>query len=100
MQIDPRLWGDEEQQVEDSGQESTDSDEERQLGYNPQVSKEYAQYDDKLAHDRKVKKQNLQHRFEHIFEKYGKDFEGVGDEIDLETGLIVVDNGPSPGYGA
>lgn len=31
--------------------------------------------------------------FEGIFTKYGKDFTEVGDEIDLETGKIVVDNG-------
>ncbi|KAJ5591867.1 Myb-like DNA-binding domain protein [Penicillium hispanicum] len=31
--------------------------------------------------------------FEGIFSKYGKDFTEVGDEIDLETGRIVVDNG-------
>ncbi|GLI76043.1 hypothetical protein PoHVEF18_004311 [Penicillium ochrochloron] len=31
--------------------------------------------------------------FEGIFAKYGNDFSEVGDEIDLETGEIVVDNG-------
>ena len=31
--------------------------------------------------------------FEGIFTKYGKDFTEVGDEIDLQTGKIVVDNG-------
>ncbi|KAL4890630.1 hypothetical protein BDV59DRAFT_92895 [Aspergillus ambiguus] len=31
--------------------------------------------------------------FESIFEKYGKDFTEVGDEIDLNTGDIVVNNG-------
>ncbi|KAJ9303106.1 hypothetical protein DTO271G3_480 [Paecilomyces variotii] len=31
--------------------------------------------------------------FESIFEKYGKDFTDVGDEIDLHTGKIIVDNG-------
>jgi hypothetical protein len=35
----------------------------------------------------------LKSTFEAIFEKYGQDFEGVGDEIDLETGEIVVNNG-------
>ncbi|KAK5992843.1 hypothetical protein PT974_06265 [Cladobotryum mycophilum] len=37
------------------------------------------------------------HRFQatmaHIFDKYGRDFEGIGDEIDLMTGEIVVNNG-------
>lgn len=31
--------------------------------------------------------------FEQIFEKYGKDFTGESDEIDLITGKVVVDNG-------
>ena len=31
--------------------------------------------------------------FEGIFSKYGKDFTDIGDEIDLQTGKIVVDNG-------
>ncbi|KUJ24583.1 uncharacterized protein LY89DRAFT_713396 [Mollisia scopiformis] len=35
----------------------------------------------------------LKSTFESIFEKYGKDFDGVGDEIDLATGEIVVNNG-------
>lgn len=35
----------------------------------------------------------LKSAFESIFEKYGKDFSRIGDEIDLETGEIVVDHG-------
>lgn len=35
----------------------------------------------------------LKSAFERIFEKYEKDFTGVGDEIDLRSGEIVVDNG-------
>ncbi|ETS82168.1 hypothetical protein PFICI_07170 [Pestalotiopsis fici W106-1] len=35
----------------------------------------------------------LKSRFEDIFEKYSKDFDGVGDEIDLRTGEVVVNNG-------
>lgn len=35
----------------------------------------------------------LKSRFESIFEKYGKDFSGIGDEIDLESGQIVVNHG-------
>ncbi|KAI1857148.1 hypothetical protein JX265_011349 [Neoarthrinium moseri] len=35
----------------------------------------------------------LQSRFEAIFAKYAQDFEGVGDEIDLRTGEVIVDNG-------
>lgn len=46
-----------------------------------------------LARDRRANDARLKSRFEHIFAKYGKDFDGVGDEIDLETGRIVVNNG-------
>ena len=35
----------------------------------------------------------LKTRFESIFDKYGRDFTGVGDEIDLESGQVIVDNG-------
>lgn len=35
----------------------------------------------------------LKSTFEAIFEKYGKDFGDVGDEIDMRTGEIVVNNG-------
>ncbi|KAI1392827.1 uncharacterized protein F4822DRAFT_392337 [Hypoxylon trugodes] len=35
----------------------------------------------------------LKSAFERIFEKYERDFTDVGDEIDLETGEIIVNNG-------
>ncbi|KAI0178874.1 hypothetical protein GGR52DRAFT_533898 [Hypoxylon sp. FL1284] len=35
----------------------------------------------------------LKSAFERIFEKYERDFTGVGDEIDLETGEVVINNG-------
>ena len=35
----------------------------------------------------------LKTTFESIFAKYGRDFSGIGDEIDLETGQILVNNG-------
>ncbi|KJX94253.1 hypothetical protein TI39_contig4205g00023 [Zymoseptoria brevis] len=37
--------------------------------------------------------QKLKSRFERIFRKYEHDFTDVGDEIDIESGEIVVDNG-------
>ncbi|KAL1975186.1 hypothetical protein VTN31DRAFT_3578 [Thermomyces dupontii] len=37
--------------------------------------------------------QRLKSIFESIFEKYGRDFSDVGDEIDLRTGEIVVNKG-------
>lgn len=35
----------------------------------------------------------LKSRFEDIFAKYERDFTGIGDEIDLRTGEVVVNNG-------
>ncbi|GAB7364440.1 hypothetical protein MBLNU230_g4981t1 [Neophaeotheca triangularis] len=46
-----------------------------------------------LERDRQANDERLKGRFEHIFRKYGQDFEDVGDEIDLQTGEVVVDNG-------
>lgn len=46
-----------------------------------------------LQRDRQANDERLKDRFEHIFQKYGQDFEDVGDEIDMETGEVVVDRG-------
>lgn len=46
-----------------------------------------------LERERVTNDLKLKGRFEHIFEKYARDFSDVGDEIDMETGDIVVDNG-------
>lgn len=48
-------------------------------------------YQFELARDNALYK--LQSRFENIFAKYGRDFTGIGDEVDLVTGQILVDNG-------
>ena len=51
-------------------------------------------YPDSDLHEQRARNDlHLKSRFEAIFEKYGKDFSEVGDEIDLETGRIVVDKG-------
>lgn len=42
---------------------------------------------------RRVNDLQLKSRFEDIFEKFGKDFGPVGDEIDLRTGEIIINNG-------
>ncbi len=49
--------------------------------------------DDDLFKARTENDFRLKSTFESIFEKYSKDFSTVGDEIDLETGEIVVNNG-------
>ncbi|KAK7413235.1 hypothetical protein QQX98_007894 [Neonectria punicea] len=46
-----------------------------------------------LAIKRAQADHKLQATFAHIIEKYSQDFDGIGDEIDMETGEIVVNNG-------
>ncbi|KAJ4394076.1 hypothetical protein N0V93_003293 [Gnomoniopsis smithogilvyi] len=46
-----------------------------------------------LAKGRAKAATQLKSRFEDIFAKYERDFTGIGDEIDLATGEVVVDNG-------
>lgn len=62
------------------------------LSFTPDSSEEVAgEWDLQTA--RAQNDLRLKSIFEGIFTKYGKDFTEVGDEIDLETGKIVVDNG-------
>ncbi|EME79525.1 uncharacterized protein MYCFIDRAFT_178116 [Pseudocercospora fijiensis CIRAD86] len=49
--------------------------------------------DARLETDRARNDQKLKSRFEHIFRKYEHDFTGVGDEIEIHTNTIVVNNG-------
>lgn len=49
--------------------------------------------DEDIAAARERNDQRLKSLFEGIFEKYGRDFSDVGDEIDLRTGDIVVNKG-------
>ena len=46
-----------------------------------------------LLQQRQKNDEKLKSRFESIFDKYGRDFNGIGDEIDVQTGRIVVNNG-------
>lgn len=50
-------------------------------------------YNAELARDRQKNDLKLKFRFEHIFKKYSADFTGIGDEIDLVTGKVIVNNG-------
>ncbi|KAF2719920.1 hypothetical protein K431DRAFT_103495 [Polychaeton citri CBS 116435] len=52
-----------------------------------------AEDESQLQRDRNANNLRLKRRFEDIFEKYARDFTGVGDEIDISTGDVVVDNG-------
>ena len=49
---------------------------------------------DAELHERRARNDlRLKSAFESIFEKYGKDFSGIADEINLQTGEIVVNRG-------
>ena len=49
---------------------------------------------DAELHEKRLRNdQKLKSRFESIFERYSKDFEGIGDIIDFSQNNIVVDNG-------
>ncbi|OJJ88763.1 Myb-like DNA-binding domain protein [Aspergillus glaucus CBS 516.65] len=58
---------------------------------NHENENEYDQVDIHAA--RAQNDQRLKTIFESIFEKYSRDFTEVGDEIDLQTGEVIVDNG-------
>ncbi|KAJ5817170.1 Centromere protein Scm3 N-terminal [Penicillium robsamsonii] len=61
------------------------------LSYTPDDEEVPAEFD--LPAARAQNDSRLKSLFEGIFAKYSQDFTGVGDEIDLQTGDIVVDNG-------
>jgi Centromere protein Scm3/Forkhead domain len=52
-----------------------------------------AELDQELFAAKARNNSHLKSRFESIFDKYERDFTGVGDEIDVFTGEIVVNNG-------
>ncbi|VUC37764.1 unnamed protein product [Clonostachys rosea] len=72
------------------GAQDEDGDE---LNYQPHEVSEMRDPDVQLAKKREAVGNRFQAAMSSIFDKYGRDFEDVGDEIDFETGEIVVDNG-------
>ncbi|KAI9374400.1 hypothetical protein BJX61DRAFT_307534 [Aspergillus egyptiacus] len=63
----------------------------KRLSLSPEVEEDASDVD--LHEARAQNDLRLKSLFEGIFEKYGRDFTDVGDEIDLQTGKILVDNG-------
>ncbi|KAL4922991.1 Myb-like DNA-binding domain protein [Aspergillus undulatus] len=63
----------------------------KRLSLSPEASDENSDVD--LHEARAQNDMRLKSIFEGIFEKYGRDFTDVGDEIDLQTGDITVNNG-------
>ena len=68
----------------DQGEEEEEEEEEQNVDYDPHTE---------LQQRRAELDNRLKSTFESIFTKYERDFDGIGDEIDLATGEIVVNNG-------
>lgn len=68
-------------------------DEDDELASHPQEITVRRDPDIQFALKRANANHKLQATMAHIIEKYSRDFDGVGDEIDMETGEIVVNNG-------
>src|SRR6478735_11918478 len=71
-------------------QDESDDDE---LASHPQEIRMRRDPDIQFALKRANANQKLHATMAHIIEKYSRDFEGIGDEIDMNTGEIVVNNG-------
>ncbi|RDW81686.1 Myb-like DNA-binding domain protein [Aspergillus mulundensis] len=65
----------------------------KRTSVSPVSGNEYEPSEVDLQEARAQNDLRLKSIFEGIFEKYGRDFTDVGDEIDLQTGKITVNNG-------
>ncbi|KAL4902614.1 hypothetical protein BDW74DRAFT_61314 [Aspergillus multicolor] len=65
----------------------------KRISLSPGSENEYETSDVDLQEARAQNDLRLKSIFEGIFKKYGRDFTDVGDEIDLQTGNITVNNG-------
>ncbi|KAL6919467.1 hypothetical protein FSHL1_003448 [Fusarium sambucinum] len=73
--------------------DAQDEDDDDELASHPQEIKIRRDPDIQFALKRANANQKLHATMAHIIEKYSRDFEGIGDEIDMATGEIVVNNG-------
>ncbi|KAK1636147.1 hypothetical protein BDP81DRAFT_450083 [Colletotrichum phormii] len=74
------------------GQQSKE-DEDDELNYEPEEVSQMRDPGFRFEQFRAFSAFKLKSTFEHIFQKYEKDFTGIGDEIDLRTGKIITNNG-------
>ncbi|KAH8679945.1 hypothetical protein BGZ60DRAFT_240982 [Tricladium varicosporioides] len=81
---DSELGGYEDEEDEEDQEEEEEEDED---------GDEIPDPNEEFVQRRALLDYKLKSTFESIFEKYGKDFDGIGDEIDLRTGNILVNNG-------
>ncbi|KAF5002172.1 hypothetical protein FGRMN_548 [Fusarium graminum] len=70
-----------------------DEDDDDELASHPQEIRIRRDPDIQLALKRANADHKLKSTMAHIIEKYSRNFEGIGDEIDMVTGEIVVNNG-------
>ncbi|KZL84701.1 myb-like dna-binding domain protein [Colletotrichum incanum] len=68
-------------------------DEDDELNYEPDEVSQMRDPGYQLEQSRAFAAFKLKSTFEHIFQKYERDFTGIGDEIDLRTGKIITNNG-------
>ncbi|KAH7196745.1 uncharacterized protein B0J16DRAFT_326559 [Fusarium flagelliforme] len=76
-----------------SHKDAQDEEDDDELASHPQELKIRRDPDIQFALKRANANQKLHATMAHIIEKYSRDFEGIGDEIDMATGEIVVNNG-------
>ncbi|RBR23450.1 uncharacterized protein FIESC28_03632 [Fusarium coffeatum] len=76
-----------------SHKDAQDEEDDDELSSHPQELKIRRDPDIQFALKRANANQKLHATMAHIIEKYSRDFEGIGDEIDMATGEIVVNNG-------
>ncbi|KIE01299.1 Myb-like DNA-binding domain protein, partial [Metarhizium majus ARSEF 297] len=91
----PQLW-DDDADGDDEEWEEYDEDDDNDNGESaPEQCEGSVEQDDgyQLAIEKAYADNRFRATMAHIFRKYGRDFEGIGDEIDLSTGEIVVNNG-------
>ncbi|KAG8420674.1 hypothetical protein J3459_010832 [Metarhizium acridum] len=91
----PQLW-DDDADGDDEEWEEYDEDDDKDNGEAaPEQREGSVEQDDgyQLAIEKAYADNRFRATMVHIFRKYGRDFEGIGDEIDLSTGEIVVNNG-------
>ncbi|KAF6815981.1 hypothetical protein CSOJ01_03250 [Colletotrichum sojae] len=69
------------------------NDEVDELNYEPEEVSQMRDPGYQFEQSRAFAAFKLKSTFEHIFQKYEKDFTGIGDEIDLRTGQIITNNG-------
>ena len=78
--------------VQQNALEQSDDDDD-ELSYRPEEASAQKTPTARYEKRRERASNKLQSTFEDIFAKYGRDFDGVGDEVDMMTGRVIVDNG-------